>query len=176
MLLLLRDIAIAIADALTGRSRRRYEHAISIKAPRELVWRMLRASDITFPGYFPLRIVTIPMPENPGHERLRIIGPNAALGMIVRIAEERPGKAIMYELVSEGTDAILLDGHDDFMAFVLDDDGAGTHMLLTRELTITSRLGRVTVPFSLRAGSERYRRFAEQAALEAAGAGDARST
>lgn len=176
MLALLRDIVIAVADAVTGRARRRYEHAITIDAPRHVVWNMLRSHDITFDGYFPIRIVTTPVPDRAGYERLRIIGPNAALGMTVRIADERPGRAIMYEMIPEGTDPILLDGHDDYMAFVLDDDGDRTHMLMTREISITSRLGRLTVPFSLRSGAERYRRFAERAARSTADSGDTTST
>ncbi len=144
MLLFLRDVVVALYDVVLSRRRRRYEHWVEIRAPRSVVWRMLRADDMSFGGFFPIRVVSGPVPGRPDLERLRIQSGNAAFNMIVRIVDQRPGEAILYQVVPDGTDQILMDGIDDYMGFVLSDSEAGTRLYLSREITITSRLGRVT--------------------------------
>jgi hypothetical protein len=167
---LARDIVLALSDAASGRRRRRYEHYVKVRAPREIVWRMLRSSDLTFEGMFPIRITGGPVPGRPELERLRIEVSGRALDMLTRIVDERPGLAILYEILPEGTDPALLDGDDDYVGFVLEDAGDGrTQLGLTREMTVTSRFGRLTVPLGLRSGAQRYRRKAEAIAAGRSG-------
>ena len=167
------DVAVALGDAVTQRRRRRYEHGVDIGAPPEIVWGMLKSRDMTFDGMLPMRVVSTVVPGQPALERLRIESGNSALQMTVRVVDERPGRAILYEVLAQGTDPMLLDGDDDYLGIVLDDFGGGTRLTLTRELTITSRLGRLTVPFALRSGADRYKRQAEL--LAASRASPARS-
>lgn len=166
-MLFLRDLAIAAVDALMGRQRRRYEHWIDIRAPRSLVWSMLMAPDITFEGAIPIRIVTEAVAGRPGVLRMRVLTGNTQLVMLVRIAEEQPERGIIYQLLPDGTDAVLLDGEDDYLSYVADDITGGTRLTMTRELTVTSRFGRLTVPLGLRAGAKRLKRKAERAMLAA---------
>ena len=166
-MLFLRDLAVAAADAVMGRRRRRYEHWIDIRAPRSLVWSMLTAPDITFEGAIPIRIVTEAVAGRPGVLRMRILTGDTQLVMLVRIAEERSERGVIYELLPDGTDAVLLDGEDDYLGYVADDISGGTRLTMTRELTVTSRFGRLTVPLGLRAGAKRLKRKAEQAAMSA---------
>jgi hypothetical protein len=169
VLLLLRDLAIAAADALMGRQRRRYEHWVDIKAPRPLVWSMLSAPDITFEGAIPIRIVTEAVAGRPGVLRMRIMTGDMSAVMLVRVADERAERAVLYELLPHGTDAVLLDGEDDYLGYVADDVPGGTRLTMTRELTVTSRFGRLTVPLGLRAGAKRLKHKCEVAATLAAG-------
>lgn len=166
-MLFLRDLAIAAVDALMGRQRRRYEHCIDIRAPRSLVWSMLTAPDITFEGAIPVRIVTDAVAGRPGVLRMRIMTGDARLVMLVRVADERHERGVVYELLPDGTDAVLLDGEDDYLSYVADDITGGTRLTMMRELTVTSRFGRLTVPLGLRAGARRLKRKAERAMLAA---------
>jgi len=161
LLLLLRDIVLALADLLTGRRRRRYEHWIDIAAPRDVVWRMLKARDLAFAGRMPIRVVAEQLPGRPGLERVRILAGSVQLVMLTRIVDERPGEAILYELLPEGTDAALIEGDDDYIGFVLAETARGTRLFLTRETSPRHGLARLTLPLGLRSGALRYKRKAE---------------
>jgi hypothetical protein len=169
LLLLLRDIVLAVVDGLTGRRRRRYEHSIHIRAPREVVWEMLKARDITFSGLVPIRVIGEPVPERPGHERVRILAGDSSLVMLTRIVDERPGQAILYEILAEGTEPALIEGNDDYIGFVLAATRAGTRLDMMRETSPLRWISRLTVPVGLRSGGRRYRRKAEEIAAAAAG-------
>jgi hypothetical protein len=155
------DILLALADGLTGRKRRRYEHWIDIHAPRDIVWQMLKARDIVFDGPLPIRVIGEPMPGQHGLERVQIVAGNARLVMLTRIVDERPGTAILYQLLPEGTDPALIEGDDDYVGFVLADLDHGTRLDLTRETSPRSWLSRLTIPMGLRSGGRRYKRKAE---------------
>jgi hypothetical protein len=168
LLLLLRDLVVALIDVCRGTLRRRYDSAIDIRAPRRVVWELLKARDVDFDGYVPLRVVAQPLPGRPGLDRVSIIAGATRLVMTTRIVEERPGEAILYELLSEGTDPALVEGDDDYIAFLLSDVGSKTRLELVRETTPRHLLSRLTVPLGLRSGARRYKRKAEaMAAAEA---------
>lgn len=171
LILLLRDLIVALFDIVSGRARRRYEHSIDIRASRSVVWDMLKARDIVFDGLFPLRVVGEPVPGRPGLERVHILAGATELVMLTRIVDERPGRAILYQLLPEGTDAALIEGDDDFIGFVLQETANGTRLDLTRETTPRRSISRITVPLGLRSGGRRYQRKAEQMARDIAAAG-----
>lgn len=158
---LVRDLSIAISDTMRGRDRRRYEYAIDIAAPRDIVWSMLKANDIEFDGRFPLRVVSQPVSGRPGVDRVQILAGAHSLTMMTMIADEREGQAILYRLLPEGTDPALIEGDDDYVGFVLMDIPGGTRLDLTRETTPRHFLSRLTVPVGLRSGARRYKRKAE---------------
>lgn len=158
---ILRDLVTAMLDSLAGRSRRRYEHAITVRASREIVWTMLRARDIGFDGYMPLRICTEPLPGRPDLERVIIRTGKSELVMVARIVDERPGHAILYQILPDGTDALLIEGQDDYIAFVLVEIDGGTRLSLIRETSPKRWISRISVPLGLRSGGERYKRKAE---------------
>jgi hypothetical protein len=155
------DIALALVDTLSGRKRRRYEHWVDIRAPREIVWDMLKARDLVFEGPLPIRVVGSPVPGRPGFERVEIEAGRAHLTMLTRIVDERPGSAILYQLLPEGTDPALIEGEDDYVGFVLTDLPHGTRLNLTRETSPRSCLSRISIPLGLRSGGRRYKRKAE---------------
>lgn len=164
LLLLLRDISVALYDWAMGERRRRYEHAIDIAAPRDTVWALLRARDVSFGGVFPVRILTEPLAGRPDLLRLRIFAGESTIAMMTRLVDERPGQAILFEVLADGTDAVLVDGEEDFIGYVVMERGSGTRLTITRELTVTSRFGRITVPLGIRAGALRAKRKAEEIA------------
>lgn len=155
------DLIRALADAATGRMRRRYEHWVDIRAPREIVWQMLKSRDLVFEGRLPIRIVGHVVPGRADLERVEIHAGNVRLAMLTRIIDERPGAAILYELLPEGTDPALIEGDDDYVGFVLSDLDNGTRLDLVRETSPRNWLSRLTVPMGLRSGGRRYKRKAE---------------
>ncbi|MDX2154891.1 MAG: hypothetical protein SFW09_00145 [Hyphomicrobiaceae bacterium] len=168
LLLFLRDIVVALVDLATGRRRRRYEHVIDILAPRDIVWQMLKARDIVFDGLVPLRIQGEPVPGRPDCERVHILAGTTELIMLTRIVDERPGQAILYEILPDGTAPALIEGSDDYVGFVLADGARGTRLDLVRETSPARWISRVTIPVGLRSGGRRYKRKAEQMASAAA--------
>ncbi|MGE0699256.1 MAG: hypothetical protein AB7O57_09200 [Hyphomicrobiaceae bacterium] len=163
------DLMIAVIDTAAGSRRRRWEHGIDIRAPRAIVWQLLKSRDVTFEGRFPLRVVAEPVTGEPGLERVHVLAGPTRLEMLTRIVDERPGEAILYELLAQGTDPALVEGDDDFIGFVLLEVPAGTRLDLMRETSPRHWLSRLTVPLGLRTGARRYKRKAESMALEAAG-------
>ncbi len=168
LFLLLRDLVRALVDLLAGQGRRRFEHAIEIAAPPALVWDMLKARDIVFEGLVPLRVRSEPVPGRPNHESVHILAGTTELRMLTRIVDERPGRAILYQVLPEGTEPALVEGADDYVGFVLTETRRGTRLDLTREATPVRWLSRLTIPVGLRSGAGRYKRKAEAMARAAA--------
>jgi hypothetical protein len=164
VILLLRDIVVALVDTAAGRLRRRYEHSVRIRAPRSVVWEMLKARDIVFDGLMPLRITGEPVPGRPDCELVHILAGATEMVMLTRIADERPGEAILYEILPEGTEPALIEGVDDYIGFVLVDVKGGTRLDLVRETSPLKWISRLTVPVGLRSGARRYKRKAEEIA------------
>ena len=161
LVLLCRDLVVALFDMTIGRRRRRYEHSVDIRAPRDIVWQMLKARDITFEGAFRLRVVAEPVPGDAALERVHVIAGNTRLKMLARIVDERPGEAILYQLLPEGTDAALIEGDDDYIGFVLVEVPTGTRLDLVRETSPRHWISRLTLPLGLRSGARRYKHKAE---------------
>jgi len=167
LILLLRDVVLALADLMSGRGRRRFEHAIDIAAPPALVWEMLKARSIVFEGFVPLRVSSEPIPGRPGYESVHILAGSTELHMLIRIVDERPGQAILYQVLPESTDPALIEGDDDYVGFVLAETRHGTRLDLTREVTPVRWISRITIPVGLRSGAGRYKRKAEAMARAA---------
>ncbi len=176
IVLLLRDALFALRDLALRRKHHRWEHSIAIKASPATVWRMLRSSDITFDGVFPMRVVTTPAPGRPFVEDTKIIIADKTLTLMVRIAEERPQRALLMEILPDGTSPELVSGTNDYIGFVMDEHAGGTVLFLTREMDPLRWTAAITGPFGLRSGARRYQKKAEEMAAggpeaEAAGAG-----
>lgn len=161
---LLRDIGVALWDVAMGERRRRYEHAVDIAAPRATVWALLRARDVSFTGLMPVRILSESVLGRPDILHLRIFAGEVTLAMTTRIVDERPERGLLLQVLPDGTDPVLVDGEDDYIGYVVDDVAGGTRLTVTRELTVTSRFGRLTVPLGVRAGAVRAKRKAEEIA------------
>jgi hypothetical protein len=132
---------------------------------------MLKSRDLEFDGHFPMRVTSEAVPGRPGHEIVRVEAGTVHLQMLTRIVDERPGEAILFQLLPEGTDPALLEGDDDYVGFVLTETPRGTRLDLTRETSPRRSLSRLTVPIGLRSGARRYKRKAEAILLERLGQG-----
>lgn len=171
--LLLRDIALALWDSLRGRPRRRYEHAVAIRAPRRLVWDLMMSRDLTLDGnLMQVHAVIEPVPGRPGVDRTRIRIGTHELAMFSRTIEQREGIAELHEILVDGTHPSLVEGPEDYMGFALLDHADATILTLYRDAAPRSFLRRILLPLGLRGGARRYKRKAEHRAANAgAGAG-----
>lgn len=171
--LLLRDIALALLDTVMGRGRRRYEHALSVAAPRLQVWDLLMSRDVSLDGMIvPIRAIIEPVPGRPGVDRSRILVANHELQMLTLTLDRREGVAELHEILVEGTHPSLVEGPGDYMGFTLIDAPGGTMLTLIREVAPKSLLRRIAVPMSLRGGAKRYKRKAEQIVRDEAGSAE----
>lgn len=164
VIFLLRDLVLALVPG--SGARRRYETSIFIAAPRETVWNMLRSRDITFDGrLLSMRAIREqgPSPDIEMH-RIRINGNEAR--MMLRVVELRPGIALQYELLDQGSSPEVVAGDDDFVTYALHDHRGGTQLDLVRELVPRRWMNRVLVPAGLRSGARRYKAKVEQMAIE----------
>ncbi|MFV0295807.1 MAG: hypothetical protein ACK5JT_06780 [Hyphomicrobiaceae bacterium] len=162
----LRDIFLATLDALLARQRRRYEHSVFIRAPRDIVWNMIRARDIEFEGLVPLRLHAAGVPGRPDCELVHVTAGDIELAMLTRTVDLKDEQAILYEILPEGTDPALVEGIDDYISFVLADTAGGTRLDLMRELSPLRWIARLSVPIGLRSGAKRYKRKAETIARD----------
>ena len=170
----LRDILSGISGLLTGR-RCRFEQAVAIDAPCDVVWRMLRSRDITFDGMMPMHVVVETVPGRPDLEKGRIIVGPREMVLMMRIVDERAGKALLVEILSDGSDPAVVMGRDDFISYIVEETPGGTLLNLTRELVPTRVSAILSVPLGLISGGRRYKRKAEAMAkgVPEAGAPDA---
>ena len=173
VMLVLRDIAIALGDLVTGKRRCRYETSIFIAAPRETVWRMVTSKDITYAGLVPLRVIGEPVAERPDLTRFEMVLGERRMVMMLRLVDERPGVACQHEMVAEGSTPAIVVGRDDYIAHVLHDVPGGTRLDLAREITPATWWGHVTIPLASRIGARRYKAKAEQMALATTEAAEA---
>lgn len=173
IVLVLRDVLLALMDIVMGRKRRRYEHAITIAAPVATVWAMLRSRDVTFEGLIPMRVITTPSLDRPNHEKGRIVIGSKEMVLASRIIEERPERALLMEILAEGTDPAIVTGTDDYLGFVLEAAPQGTVLSLTREVSPSWWTSFVTVPLGLRSGARRYKTTGEAMAAGKATQSDA---
>ena len=164
IVLILRDIALAIVAALTGNRHLRFEHAIFIAAPRSIVWKMLRAKDIIFEGFVPMRAVSEPVPGRPDLEKGLLRMGQREMIMTTRVAKEQPEEVVIIEVLEDGTDPSVIMGRNDYIGFFLADAANGTKLGFSRELDATKWHAAVSVPLGLRAGARRYKATAERMA------------
>jgi Zn-dependent protease len=159
---------VGLYRALTGKRRQRYASTALVAAPRETVWEIINARQITFDGIVPIEIdVGDPDPETHVSAGVIRMG-DRQLRFAYRVLEERPQEALMIELLADGCDREVRPG-DDYIAVVeLADAPGGTLMTVIHELTHKRFRDRLAVPLGIRLNARRIRRKAEQIAGTAA--------
>lgn len=170
-LALVRDFLLMLIGLVTGRRRMRLEQALFVRAPREAVWRYIKAREIEYDGFVPMQIKVERDPARPGIEINHISYGARTMDMILRVAEEREGQAILLELMTEGSDPAIVAGESDYLGYVLADAPGGTMMTMSREVTPSSHLAPLTLPMRFRNGARMTQRTYERLAREEHAAG-----
>jgi Zn-dependent protease len=159
-----RDLAVAAYDLIVGRARRQYRYDVVVKAPKEILRRLLTASDVTYEKAN-LRVVTEPLAGQDGVEVERaFVAGRPCGGVAFRRTEVGPDTFLLRYLPEFSEHAPQL-GADDTSETSLQAlaDGS-TRMRWARTLTHRRAGTRVSVPTALRQVARRLKVQAEQEA------------
>jgi Zn-dependent protease/uncharacterized protein YndB with AHSA1/START domain len=157
-------LAIAVVDAALGRRRKRYETAIDIKAPVDVVWDAVSAHNIVFEGPPRIEIMTALRPGTADvYEGIVRVGEHE-IPMAYREVDVRPRQGIVVEIMEEGSAPNVALGRDYYVVCALEETATGTRLRMSHELTHKGFLGRILVPLGARQNGRRLRDYAEATA------------
>lgn len=151
-------------DAAMGRNRKRYERSLVVRAPRNLVWKVVSARQITFDDAVPITIDVAPDPTNPDIVSGTITVGETVMPVAYRELEMRPGEGGVFEFIKAQSDPIAVPGTDYFVAFTVAETPAGTRLTLAHDVTHTRFLSRIGIPLGIWESADRIRRHAEKLA------------
>lgn len=156
-------LARGLVDAILGRRHRRYVSKTLIRAPRDIVWSAVTASEIVFDGLVPIELSVSPGggAGNMYSGSVRI--GDEAMPFTYREVERRTPDAVLVEILKEGSDPRLALGSDYYVACALEDRADATEMTTVHELTHDTFMGRVYVPLGARQNGRRIRGYCEAA-------------
>lgn len=137
---------VALAGLLTGRRHGRYSGHVEIAAPPGLVWRLLTARTIEFGGLLPHRIESYPRRDGTRIVDCRVVVGEEHCPFAYRIVEERPGEALLIEVLNDGTDPAFVQGDNHFVATALEAIPAGSRLTFVSELDHGRPSGHFWVP------------------------------
>lgn len=152
------------ADAMLGRTRKHYDSSILIHAPREVVWNVVTARQITFDDIVPVVIDVAPQPDNPGIIAGTITVGESAMPIAYRELEMRPFEGGLFEFIRAGSDPFAVPGIDYFVSFTLHEEPGGTLLSLGHDVTHTRFLTRIGIPLGVSESAGRIKRHAERLA------------
>ncbi len=154
----------ACVDVALGKKRRRYATSIVVKAPKDIVWNVANASDITFEGAVPMSIKMAEQPDADGRVRGTVTVMDTILPLTYRLVQMKPGIGTVIEILPEGTAPAIALGKDYFVSFVLGEQKEGTRFDAVHELTHNTFMSRVTVPLGAIQSARRIAAHAEKLA------------
>ena len=159
----LRDFGVALYDVATRRKGRRYEHSIHIRAPRDMVWAVASARNITLDGSPPIVIKALPSPEQ-GVEVLQVRTGDLTYRIGLRELERREGVGETHTVVPEHTDHLAMIAGVRTSGFRLVDARSGTRLTMFQEGDRVRFSARISTPMALRLMGRRIAAASEQAA------------
>lgn len=163
LLAILRDIGVALADAMASRTACRFEHTMLVHAPRNIVWAVASARNITFDGTPPIVIKSLPSPQ-PGVQILEVRTGGLTCRVGLRILERRDKICEMHAVVPEHSDHLTLLTGVTATGFELADAPHGTRLRLIQEAERMNLRSRIRTPMAMRLMGRRIAAASEQAA------------
>ena len=157
---------IGILDVARGRKRRRYEAAVLIKAPRDLVWRVYTAGRIVFDGPPALECIEEPVP---GDESLRLTRVSVAgrevARVVARALRRNDAEGIsLIEIVPHELSRPPALGTEHYAGASIKDAPGGTLFTTHHEVTLGSFGQRIKLPLGVRGFAGRMKRQCEKEA------------
>jgi Zn-dependent protease len=160
------SLARAIVDILLGRRRRMYEAAVTIEAPRTIVWDTITAREATFKGLVPVMVKVAPSPGDPALLRGTVTMGEIVMPIVYREISGKPGEAGVIEILTEETDKRIAPGRDYYVAYTLTDEtpGPATRLSIRHELTHSDFVGRIAIPIGVYQNARRMKSHCEKLA------------
>ncbi|MBN1488913.1 MAG: hypothetical protein JXA69_03260, partial [Phycisphaerae bacterium] len=164
LILALFYMAAGVVDSVLGKSRKRYETRVFVKAPRDTVWNTMTAKSIKFEGLVPVEVSVERRDGEPPFLGGTIkVGDTARPIAYVEELDE-PGNAGVMKILPEHTDPAIIAGDDHLIAYSLAPAADGTTVYLAHELTLTNFRSRILVPLGARQNARRIKSHCEKLA------------
>lgn len=163
LLAIWRDAGVALFDVLCRRASRSYRHSMLVRAPRDIVWAVASAQNITLDGSPPIIIKALPSPEH-GVEVLQVRTGELIYRIGLRELERCEGMGEMHAVVPEHTDHLAMMTGVTMSGFKLIDAPDGTWLTMLQECDRMRLPARITTPMALRLMGRRIATASEQAA------------
>lgn len=158
----LRDCAVAIAEALLGRRRRIYAHSIRIAATPDVIWNTFDEADTEYPSAN-IRLTQKPLPgvEN-GWLQDMYVGGNHYTTIAVRRTLEDPPHRLSFAYLPELSRNPDMFGKDEAIHIRIEPDGADASLVtFARELEHIAFSTRIMAPFGVRQACHLTKELAE---------------
>ena len=160
---ILRDVGAALLDVVVRRTHRRFEHGLRVRAPRDIVWAVASARDITLDGTPPIVIRALPSPQE-GVEILEVRTGDMTCRVGLRLLARRAGVSEMHAIVLEHSDHLAAVTGVTATGFELTDVPGGTRLALIQEGRGMRLAARIRAPLALRLMGRRIATASELAA------------
>ena len=158
---LFRELVRAPFDVLTGARRRRYTIELGVNAPKSITWSVASAHSIRLEGKPPIEIETMPDHERTGVHLGTFKIAERKFPIAYRVIQERPGEAMLIEILKEESAPECCPGDDYICAFAVAGDGPASTITSTFEVTHTKLSSRFLMPLAAVQNSLRVKRNAE---------------
>jgi Zn-dependent protease len=158
---LLRELVRAPFDMVTGARRRTYTIELGVKAPKEVTWSVASAHSIRLEGMPPIEITTQPDRARAGVHSGTFKIAEREFPIAYRVIEERPGEAMLIEILKEESAPECSPGDDYICAFAIAGEGPESTITSTFEVTHTKWSSRFLMPLAAVQNSLRVKRNAE---------------
>ena len=158
---LIKELLRAPFDILSGARRRRYTIDVGVNAPKDVTWSVASAHSIRLEGTPPVEIATTPDHDRTGVHSGTFKIAGREFPIAYRVIEERPGEAMLIEIIKEESAPECCPGDDYVCAFAVAGDGPASTITSSFEVTHTKLSSRFLMPLAAVQNGLRVKRNAE---------------
>ena len=148
-------------DGLFGVKHRSYNFSTAVAAPKSVTWLVASAHQCTLEGTPPITIDAQPDPDRPGVYTGVVSFSGRHFALAYRIVEERPGEALLLEVLKNESAPECCPGENYVCAVGITGDDTASHLEVTQNITHTRFGSRFLVPFAVPQNCRRLARNAE---------------
>jgi Zn-dependent protease len=162
-LFFIRELLRIPLDLMFGIKRRSYALSMVVEAPKSVTWSVASAHQITLEGTPPIKINALPDPAQPGVYAGTVSYPGREFKIAYRVLEERPGEALLMEIVPDKSSPECCPGDNYVCAVGVSGNDDVSTASLTQQITHNRFSSRLLVPL---ATSQNLRRIKYNAELK----------
>ena len=166
LLLIVFHVLFGVADIVAGRSRRRFESTVLIKAPREAVWRFVTADRVVFDGPPAMEVVDEPLAGGDGLRLTRVLyaGREIARAVSRMLKLDAAEGTSLIQVVPHELSHPPAEGTDHYAGIAVKEMPGGTLLTMHHEVTCGSFGQRIKLPVGVRQMVARMKRQCEKEA------------
>ena len=161
LLFVLREFSRIPFDIMRGIRRRSYTFTSGVAASKSTTWAVASANQILLEGTPPIEIGTWPDPERPGVFKGTVAIGARQMAMTYRVVEERPGEALLMEVLKAESAPECCPGDNYIAAVGVTGDETASVLVLTHQITHTGFASRLLMPMATQQNVARLKYNAE---------------